>query len=229
MVCARRVIRCRRPVLRRRSSRWDRLPAVPCRQITPLVKCGVAECPKYSALAQFQLDLGRDPRTCPKCTSAEVRSVRELIDKPCPRCRVGIIVAGSPVRWKLDEDWEQLPVPQIVKDMVQYANDRVVPDSLRTAHGAASRLGEHNFFVVVVRLLNWWEGSKDRGQRESEEMRPKWTWCKVLPAVLETTPMLGALLSIYDGRCWFASQVSPDVRRGIMNYVRKYREHVVWT
>ncbi len=33
----------------------------------------------------------KDERKCPKCGSRNVRTVFEMIGKPCPRCKEGII------------------------------------------------------------------------------------------------------------------------------------------
>ena len=84
-----------------------------------------SDCICRQCLIQTELDLKRDRRTCPSCGSGDVRSVHELIGKPCPRCEVGIVEAGSPIRWPLDPDWDLLPVPAVVKDMVRYEDDRV--------------------------------------------------------------------------------------------------------
>jgi hypothetical protein len=187
-------------------------------------------CVCLDCLKQIDLDLERDAVVCPECSSAQVRSLRDLIGQKCPRCRVGIIEEGSLVRWKIDPDWERLPVPQVVKDLTEFAENRQVPVSLRRAAEVADTFGKHNFFTVAVRLLGWWEGdyfSKDQEQQDSTEMRPQWTWCKALPLVLEATPALAELVSIRGGRCWFAEGVSQDVRWGIKNYLRKHRTHVV--
>lgn len=187
--------------------------------------CICTEC-----LMQFDLDLERDALACPECSSPQVRSLRELIGKECPRCKVGLIEEGPLVRWKLDPDWERLPVPQVVKDLTEFAEQRRVPPALQQAAEIANSFGEHNFFTVAVRLLGWWEGdyfSKDQEQKDSAEMQRQWTWCKALPAILEATPALAELVVIRSGRCWFAKEVLLDVRRGIKNYLRKHRTHVV--
>ena len=48
-------------------------------------------------LQQFDLDLDRDARVCPGCSSPDVRSLRESVGKRCPQCKVGLIEEGSPV------------------------------------------------------------------------------------------------------------------------------------
>src|SRR5262249_46109340 len=78
-------------------------------------------CVCLDCLKQFNLDLERDAAVCPECASPRVRSLRDLIGQMCPRCKVGRIEEGSVVRWKLDPDWEQLPVPQVVKDLTEFA------------------------------------------------------------------------------------------------------------
>jgi hypothetical protein len=48
-----------------------------------------SHCVCLDCLAQFDLDLERDARHCPKCSSPKVNSADELVDKPCPRCKSG--------------------------------------------------------------------------------------------------------------------------------------------
>lgn len=189
-------------------------------------------CVCRNCVEQFDLDLQRDRLVCPKCSSPQICSLRDLVGKPCPRCRVGLIEEGSIVRWKLDADWEQLPVPQVVKDLLQYELDRKGPDSLLPAIEVANRFSSHNFFVVCCTLLGWWEGSyfsRDQDQKESAEMRRQWTWCQALPQVLAVLPALAELIVIRKGRCRFADGVTPEMRRGMKNYIRKHRVHAVWS
>jgi hypothetical protein len=187
-------------------------------------------CVCLDCVSQFDLDLERDAAVCSKCSSPKIKSLRELVGKPCPRCKVGLIEEGSPIRWKLDPDWEKLPVPQIVKDLADFHETRIVPASLQPASDAANAFSAHNFFIVASRLLGWWEGeyfSKEKDQKDSAEMQPQWTWCKALPAVLKEVPSLAELVVIRDRRCWFAETVTTDVRRGIKNYLRKHLKHRV--
>jgi len=44
-----------------------------------------------SCLKKFTMDTDWDERMCPKCRSINVKTTKELIGKPCPRRRVGII------------------------------------------------------------------------------------------------------------------------------------------
>lgn len=39
----------------------------------------------------FSRDIDRDGRTCPRCGSGAVATVRELVDAPCPACGAGVI------------------------------------------------------------------------------------------------------------------------------------------
>ncbi|MDY3558880.1 hypothetical protein R5W23_006056 [Gemmata sp. JC673] len=189
-------------------------------------------CVCLDCLRQFDLDLERDAVLCLECSSRQVRSLRESVGQKCPRCKVGLIEEGSVIRWKLDPDWEQLPVPQVVDDLMKFVEHRRVPGSLERAAEVANSFGEGNFFVVALRLLRWWEGdyfSQDQEQKDSAEMQPQWTWCMALPDVLKSTPAIAELVVIRGGRCWFAESVSPEARRGIKNYLRKHRKHVVWS
>ena len=44
-------------------------------------------------LYQFELDVKRDQRVCPQCGSADIGTVKEMLGKPCPRCKAGKIRA----------------------------------------------------------------------------------------------------------------------------------------
>jgi hypothetical protein len=138
----------------------------------------------------------------PACRVAH--HARSRLCTKCPRCKIGTIEGGSPIRWQLDAGWENLPVPTIVKDLVTYANERRLPSSLQQAADAVDDLGKYTFIVVVLRLLDWWEGdylSPGREQKESVALNARWTWCQALPAVLGATPMLDDLVCMHDGRC----------------------------
>lgn len=65
-----------------------------------------SNCICLNCLKQFDLDLGedywwftakaiarvrKDKRVCPKCKSQKVYSIREMIGKPCPKCKKGHI------------------------------------------------------------------------------------------------------------------------------------------
>lgn len=190
-------------------------------------------CACLGCLKQFDLDLKRDAVICPACHGYQVRSLRQLIGQSCPNCKTGLIEEGSVVHWKLDPDWEQLPVPQIVKDLTEFANRSRVPSSLQsTSHAVAERFDEPLllFWYVALRLLDWWEGdyfSRDQDQKESAELRGKLH--DTLQVVLPATPALDELVVLRDGWWWFAEDVGPDVRRGIKNYIRKNRIHVMWS
>jgi len=189
-----------------------------------------SDCVCLSCLHQFELDLDRDARVCPKCAAAQVSTLRELVGQSCPKCKIGVFEESSPIQWKLDPDWETLPVPQIVKDLLQFEEDREVPASLQKAAEAASGIESNSLIYVALDLLGWWEGNyltRKKEQKPSVEMNPQWTWCKALPAVLLVTPALAELVVIRDSRCWFTESTSDDVKRGIKNYIRKHRKHIV--
>jgi len=52
-------------------------------------------CVCLSCLSQFELDLDRDERQCPKCGVTDVKSEEELVDEPCPKCPTGTFVEVS--------------------------------------------------------------------------------------------------------------------------------------
>ena len=54
-----------------------------------------SDCVCRRCLSQFKLDLRRDERICPECTSPLVSSANELRDKECPKCRRGTFMAIS--------------------------------------------------------------------------------------------------------------------------------------
>lgn len=188
-------------------------------------------CVCLECLKQFDLDFDRDVVVCPACASVRVRSVRQLVGQPCPQCTTGRIEEESSFKRPLDPDWEQLPVPQIVKDLVQFGEERKVSGTLERAAEIANRLGKYNFVVLTNRLLDWWEGPffSKNPVHDSAQMQSQWSWCQALPQVLAATPELAVLIVVGDGRCRFSVDVSPDLRRGIRNYVRKHRMHNLMT
>ncbi len=202
-------------------------------EATQTGRVGYAQhCVCLNCLKQFDLDLERDTLVCPECSAPQVRSVRELVGQKCPRCKVGLIEEGPVVRWKLDPDWEQLPVPQVVKDLMEFVEQRRLPASLQRAAEVGGNCEKHNFLTVASGLLQWWEGdyfSEDQAQKDSVEIQPQRTWRKAFPAMMGALPALAELVVIRRGRCWFAEGVGPDVRRGIKNYLRKHRKHVLWS
>lgn len=68
-----------------------------------------SDCVCLECLAQFKLDIGneefskfswryyygaikkRDKRKCPSCDSTKVRTVPEMVDQECPKCKIGHI------------------------------------------------------------------------------------------------------------------------------------------
>lgn len=195
----------------------------------------IEHCVCLTCLAQFDLDTERDELVCEKCSSANVITANDLVGKPCPSCSKGTIERSSPIRWKLDVDWESLPVPNVVKDLVVYHNTRQLPDSLTNAQVVADKHGAHNFSTVACRLLQWWEGDyfgateEEMDQQDSAEMNPQWTWCKALPDVLNSTPALASLVSIGKKSCSFPPSVTTEERGGIKNYLRKHLVHSMWS
>ncbi len=189
-------------------------------------------CVCLNCLAQCDLDLDRDPRQCAKCGSTDVRTANEMIGRECPQCHSGTIERSSPIRWKLDDNWESMPVPSIVKDLVEFHNTRDVPTSLSAAAETANRFEKYDFFVLASRLLDWWEGdygADDTEPKDTKKMDPEWTWCKVLPSVLEISPELARIVQIRGKACCFTDQVTSEERCGMKNYVRKHREHMLYT
>lgn len=51
----------------------------------------LSDCICHDCLAQFGLDLQRDEKRCPTCSSSEVTTLHDLLGEPCPRCKEGTI------------------------------------------------------------------------------------------------------------------------------------------
>ncbi len=54
-----------------------------------------SHCICLNCLNQFDLDLKKDERQCPKCNSNDVHSELEMVGRECPKCHNGVI----------EEDW----------------------------------------------------------------------------------------------------------------------------
>ncbi|MFC1490632.1 hypothetical protein ACFL6K_05425 [Candidatus Latescibacterota bacterium] len=53
---------------------------------------GIRNCVCYDCTEQFDIDIERDEKTCPKCGSSHIKTVRELVGMTCPQCKAGTIV-----------------------------------------------------------------------------------------------------------------------------------------
>ena len=51
----------------------------------------LSDCLCRDCLAQFKLDVHRDAKRCPHCSSSRVKTVREVLRHRCPKCREGTI------------------------------------------------------------------------------------------------------------------------------------------
>jgi DNA-directed RNA polymerase subunit RPC12/RpoP len=51
----------------------------------------LSDCLCRDCLAQFKLDVRRDGKRCPHCSSSHVKTVREVLRHRCPKCRKGTI------------------------------------------------------------------------------------------------------------------------------------------
>lgn len=52
-------------------------------------------CICLDCLHQFTLDLEKEERGCSECGSEDIKSEREMVDKPCPKCKKGIMKIKS--------------------------------------------------------------------------------------------------------------------------------------
>jgi len=50
-----------------------------------------SHCACLDCLGQYGLDIKKDDRRCPHCNSPRVKTVRELVGEPCPKCEEGVI------------------------------------------------------------------------------------------------------------------------------------------
>jgi len=137
-------------------------------------------CVCMECLAQFDLDIDRDPLFCLNCSSSAIETAKNLLDKQCPSCRKGKIEKSSPFRLKPDPDWESLPVPEIVKDMVEYLNSRDkerrldthnAPESLAEASQVDRKYGYGEFSTIVYKLCGWWQGNFLGGTPEKQDQK----------------------------------------------------------
>lgn len=184
------------------------------------------DCVCFSCLSQFQLDMEHDKIVCPTCASSEVRTINQIIGQNCPRCKKGIIERVSPVRWQLDSGWEQLPVPQVVKDLVEYGNSHSISPSLSKAVRLVDSARSDYFSLAVSKLLEWWEGDNlDEEQKDFMEATPKMS--DLVSVIMSACPPLAELITIQHTRLLFAEGIDADVLRGIKNYIRKHRFHRV--
>lgn len=52
----------------------------------------ISHCLCFACTEQFDLDVERDVKRCPKCASLEVRTVNASLGARCPRCHQGILI-----------------------------------------------------------------------------------------------------------------------------------------
>lgn len=50
-----------------------------------------SDCICMDCLHQFKIDMNRDEEKCRRCGSRNIRTVREMIGKTCPKCKTGTI------------------------------------------------------------------------------------------------------------------------------------------
>ena len=58
----------------------------------------LSDCLCRDCLAQFKLDVYRDSRRCPHCSSSRVKTANELLKRRCPKCKKGTIDECKPRR-----------------------------------------------------------------------------------------------------------------------------------
>jgi len=55
----------------------------------------LSDCLCRDCLAQFRLDIRRDAKRCPACSSPKVTTIEGLAGRRCPKCRKGTIRGGA--------------------------------------------------------------------------------------------------------------------------------------
>lgn len=186
-----------------------------------------SDCVCTTCLEQFRLDLDRDRRACLKCGSTAVRSVREAIDQECPKCRSGVIRAGPLIRPPLDDDWQSLPMPSVVKELAAYELAGQLPGTLRCLYNHIGALDVRKMTYALLNLLEQWTGGR-RPPRTSIPLDRDLFWCAGLSDVLVEVPELARLICIDADEIHIAPALTADERRGISNYLRATRAHEVW-
>jgi len=48
-------------------------------------------CVCLDCITQFDVDTDKDELVCPYCGSANMKTIYECVDKPCPKCKAGTI------------------------------------------------------------------------------------------------------------------------------------------
>ena len=48
-----------------------------------------SDCICKDCLEQFEMDVKKEERKCPKCKSGNVATAQELVGQPCPKCKEG--------------------------------------------------------------------------------------------------------------------------------------------
>ena len=77
---------------------WDAKDATP--KVRELIEKRVgfnSFCICLDCLFEFDLDMKKDEKKCPKCKSENIKPIFELANKPCPKCKKGKIkmIAGT--------------------------------------------------------------------------------------------------------------------------------------
>jgi len=48
-------------------------------------------CVCLKCLNQFDIDIERDKKICPKCKSNKIKTEEEMIGQKCPKCKIGVV------------------------------------------------------------------------------------------------------------------------------------------
>ncbi len=52
-----------------------------------------SDCLCSDCLSQFRIDVKKEEKKCPRCSSLNVKTQEEMINQPCPKCKEGRIQA----------------------------------------------------------------------------------------------------------------------------------------
>lgn len=206
----------------------SRITGLPFDEISRQDRFGrLTHCVCLKCTRLFECDFERDDCVCPTCESNDIETAWGMVGETCPVCSHGTIERGSPVRWKLDPDWETLPVPSFTKKLVEACNRRMCADllsdevtflELREQEKAAF-FAEFGLQAVAF----WWEGFWSDGVLQHEvPLSGTISGLKCLRRVLPFIPELADIIEINAASVRFRQTTSKDERRGINNYVKKH-------
>ena len=177
---------------------------------------------------EFESSAGRLFRRCSHCGSRRHTWAGQLLGKTCPKCHGGIVEQG-PGLAALDPDWRTLPCPEVIQDLVELEWQKVgwlvkrytIPPNTPSENFQKLRITVYGdkYADCVHDLLGWFVSGLSPYQNER-------AFAFGVLRLIQLYPPLGELLTVLENQCQFAPTVSDELRRGIRNYIIRYRPHV---